>query len=99
MRQHCAIYGPADGHNCSNGGLSKWNTHVVLVWDEEDPPEELQHRPVVKLCRDHGPDYLFATPVKEPEEGHTNYMWGGCFIFSSDSRFPSKAPIALHDRT
>jgi hypothetical protein len=38
---------------------------------------------------------LSAKPAEDPRW----WMFGGCFIYTSDSRFPSHAPIALHDRT
>jgi len=42
-------------------------------------------------------DYLTAYPANRDSGKH--YMFGGTFIYSSDSRFPADYPIPLHDRT
>jgi hypothetical protein len=75
----------------------------VTIIDEEVPeifkPDE--SRPAVRLIRRKfrfGSDeyeYIHAVPYNQSDsEG----MFGGTFIYSSDSRFPSKYPIPLHDR-
>ena len=60
-----------------------------------------ESRPAVRLVRRKfrfGSDeyeYIHAVPYDQSDnEG----MFGGTFIYSSDSRFPSKYPIPLHDR-
>lgn len=89
----CNIYRPAHG-NYSNGGLSSRVDQVTLVGPEiHGPFAPSEDAPAVELRRLGG--VLNAKPVDDPRW----WMFGGCFIYTSDSRFPSNAPIALHDRT
>lgn len=98
---HCSILVPADHGSCSNGGISSRVKTVTLVGDGiptlfEPSPDA----PAVFLVRrtffEHG-EYLHASPVAvDPSRGPL--MFGGCFIYTSDSRFPSRQPIPLHDR-
>ena len=41
--------------------------------------------------------YVHAEPVDKPE-GKVGPMFGGNFIYTSDSRFPNDYPIPVHDR-
>jgi len=41
--------------------------------------------------------YIYAAPLVQPK-GMNGPMFGGNFIYTSDSRFPSKYPIPVHDR-
>ena len=43
--------------------------------------------------------YNYCEPAEAPPKGNTDYMNGGTFIYSSDSRFPFDGAIHLHDRT
>ncbi len=43
--------------------------------------------------------YNYCEPNIAIPEGHTGYMNGGTFINTSDSRFPFKGAIPIHDRT
>ena len=68
-----------------------------MTVDMENPPENVVT--MVKR-RIHGiGEYLHL----EPLDGHHNggnkwYMAGGNFAYTSDSRFPSSHPLAVHDR-
>ena len=42
--------------------------------------------------------YVHAEPPFPAPEGERGWMAGGCFIHSSDSRFPFDYPISLHER-
>lgn len=87
--------------DCSNGGLSS-KTNEVYVPCPTGPYNIAKDNPkLVRLVtRDFGfGSFTHAEPVKEVPKGHVGYMMGGTFIYSSDSRFPSKYPIPLHDRT
>ena len=53
----------------------------------------------VQNKRNIGGEYLHVEPVDQQPEGRTSYMFGGCYVGSSDGRFPSRYPLALHDRT
>jgi hypothetical protein len=71
----------------------------VTIIDKEVPKifEADESKPAVRLVRRKLPwgDYIHAIPYDQPEGAG---MFGGTFIYSSDSRFPSKYPIPLHDR-
>lgn len=95
------IYKPSHGDS-SNGGLSSKCGKALLVgkgipeiFDASDdcPAVEIVERIV---C---GDTYLTAYPVKEAPQHQTLYMFGGCFIYTSDSRFPATYPVPLHDRS
>ena len=89
----CNIYRPVHG-DCSNGGLSGQVDRVTLVGP--GVPEifaSSDDAPAVELGRTGG-----AVNARPAGEGRTWWMFGGCFIYSSDGRFPSQHPIPLHDR-
>jgi len=75
----------------------------VTIIDKEVPEifEADESKPAVRLVRrkfnfgDKEYEYIHAVPYDQPDG---RAMFGGTFIFTSDSRFPSKYPIPLHDR-
>jgi hypothetical protein len=83
--------------DCTNGGVTTRYEKFVLVGEgvaeifapSEDAPE-------LQLGR--RGDYIYAVPTEEPKGSHMGPMSGGNFIYTSDSRFPSRQPIAVHDR-
>ena len=89
--------------NCSAGGISETQQAVLLVMAEGGPVTiEAAQKDGVPVCRlvsrklfAQEPAYLHAEPVDCMDK---NTMFGGCYIVTSDSRFPCKHPIALHDR-
>ena len=99
MRLRCNIY-KHQNTDCSNGGISHGHDSVLLVWDEDDVPETVNGTPVVKLVKRQlgGRLYLHAEPVSRPPKGFSGWMMGGCYIKTSDGRFPNDYPISLHDR-
>lgn len=42
--------------------------------------------------------YVHAEPAYPVPAGERGWMFGGCAVYSSDSRFPFDYPIKLHDR-
>ena len=105
----------ADGHDCTAGGISSKHEMLVLTGDGVpqifDPSEDCPEvRLVVEdICFGEGRGGLrrvCARPVGkngQPEEGW--WMFGGNFVFASDSRFPNFSaegvmalPIPIHDR-
>ena len=88
----------SDLDDCSNDGISSRCTKAILTgpgvsgahYVQEDTPE-------VRLEQTRCKTGLKAVPAFKPD-GVNGPMAGGCFIYSSDDRFPSRAPIALHDR-
>jgi hypothetical protein len=93
--------------SCSNGGISARCVEVVLVGDGmPELSESSAERPAVRIVRRMLPsklrggervEYLHAEP-DGPDVGRSHWMYGGCCIYTSDSRFPSEYPIKLHDR-
>jgi len=88
--------------DCSNNGISSKCKHVILVG--KGIPEIFESNediPAVRIVeRDlHHGTYLTAYPVEPCPPNCTGYMFGGTFIYCSDSRFPAKYPVPLHDRT
>ena len=91
-----SIYEDKRFGNCSNDGISKRFKEVLIVG--KDIPEiftDSPDCPVVIIVK--SPGYVKAVPV-ESRPNMSGFMFGGCFIYSSDSRFPSPYPIPLHDR-
>jgi len=94
----------SNGSNCSNGGLSSKVTKCTLVGrgiaeifevTEEYPPVQIVAREL------HHGTYLTAYPVNaDGTLDKSGAMFGGCFVYSSDSRFReiSAYPVPLHDR-
>lgn len=76
---------------------------TVTIVDSEVPKifEADSNAPAVRLVRrnigfgKNEYNYVHAVPVGVDEH---RAMMGGTFIYSSDSRFPNKFPIPLHDR-
>lgn len=94
---YCEIYKNHYG-DCSNGGLSHQHDAVCLMCsngvftpDDNHPAVYLRYRDVG------GKTYVNAVP-DDALENKTWYMMGGCFIWTSDSRFPAEYPVPLHDR-
>lgn len=96
----CDIYKPPYG-DCSNGGLSSKCSQVILAGkgipeiffpNEEHPLVRLERRNLSHM------DVPYLTIY--PYGMGMDWMFGGCFVYSSDSRFNviSKYPIPLHDR-
>lgn len=80
--------------DCSLNGISRYTNKVLLVGEGVPPLFEADaHLPVVELRSFKG--HMYAAPYACPNRSSA---MGGNFIWSSDSRFPARAPIALHDR-
>ena len=101
----CCILQSKQIGNCSNKGLSSYHKNVVVVNlpgpIETDTQAELESAAakyaLVRLTR--GPSgRLKAEPLRRPDKGCNGWMMGGCFIWTSDSRFDADYPIPLHDR-
>lgn len=94
-----AVYMNALYGGCSNGGVSESHKQVTLVGD--GIPEMFdadESAPLVELRTRCG--NLIAVPVGVDTAGKNGPMFGGAFVWCSDSRFRrvSQAPIPLHDR-
>lgn len=94
----CNVYEPPGG-GLSNGGISSYVTKVCLVGEKCEVFEAREDMPAVHLIRRiiGGRQYVSAEPIEQPK-GMCGPMFGGSFIYTSDSRFPNDYPIPLHDR-
>ncbi|MET3176820.1 UNVERIFIED_ORG: hypothetical protein ABIB52_004698 [Arthrobacter sp. UYCu721] len=100
------IYRDSLGIDFSNRGISAQVTEVTVIGPGLDrifPASE--ERPAVQLVTResfHGGTTIHAVPVTAEGEPAPWYMFGGTFIFSSDSRFRRAAghygAVPLHDR-
>lgn len=90
------------GVDFSNGGISSNITMCLLVGEGVPNVFEAGDLPIVTIIKRElcGSTHLTAYPVDEKGEPDRNTMFGGCFIYSSDSRFSeiSMCPVPLHDR-
>lgn len=97
------------GRDCSNGGLSdNYNTCYIECkrgWiDEGNVPEDA----IVKVVKG-ALGTIHLEPIKAVPGDSVGYMFGGCYVATSDSRFSELVEeetgvhfygaIALHDRT
>jgi len=96
----CSILEPKDIGNCSAHGISSRVRKVTLVGPGIagifEPSEDAPAVALKELRISEDRLHVFARPIEIPEGAHS--MMGGCFIWTSDSRFPSRQPIPLHDR-
>ena len=87
----------------SNGGITGQYQTLYLItekgwWDEPEDSDSLIRLVSRKLFRDKTA-YIHAEPVNPGDlSDKVGPMFGGAFIWSSDSRFPSDYPIPVHDR-
>jgi len=90
-------------YDCTNGGLSSKTESGVItgygIGEDSEifaPGEENPHYVIVRdICC--GKERLRAIPADLVDSGKWT-MFGGNFLYSCDSRFPSDSPIAIHDR-
>ena len=90
-----SVYRDESIGDCTNGGVSSRVNQVILVGEGIPPIFEVREGlPALYLVKGRGGREWIATP-----DGQYN-MFGGNFIFSSDSRFIaiSRQPIHVHDR-
>ncbi len=103
----CSVYRDAKGTDCTNSGITSKVDRVILLGPGvEGPfditaelPFETGYAPALYLHAwlESGEIVRrFASPHPDPHEG--GYMFGGNFIYTSDSRFPGGCPIHVHDR-
>lgn len=100
-----SVYENPTYKGCSNGGVSSIYWNLLLIGDGVEGPKtvDLDHpaNNVVKLIKRTvcGEEYMHVEPLDGCNNGGDKwYMSGGAFCYSSDSRFPSKYPLSIHDR-
>lgn len=94
------VFKDSSGYDCTANGITSHFRNLILVDKSINAPFEVgENEPYLKLVRRHLKDgeYLHAEPVNFGS-GEIGPMFGGNFIYTSDSRFPSKYPIPVHDR-
>lgn len=88
------------GYDATNGGITSNVVHVIVVWP--DMPDDCKvfepsdTAPLVKLVPH--PSYGYTVQPMAPPVDKCGPMFGGNFVYSSDSRFPSEHPIHVFDR-
>lgn len=101
------VYRDADDSDCSMNGITSQNTRLRACWNERnlfELPEDMSDSDVVikadKICGDM--ITLRAFVIKDGKAKTSGGMFGGNFIYTSDSRFPKlgdfSSPIPVHDR-
>lgn len=86
--------------DCSNNGLTSKYDHLNLYHGDlnEEEINELPEDSLILIERVlFGKQANYAVPV-EIYKTKRHSMAGGNWVYTSDSRFPSDAPIAVHDR-
>ena len=97
------IYRPSHG-DCSAGGISAIHGRVLVVGKGvPEITEDDDTLPVVTVeIKMMGNDkFVHARPIEKPNRNYIGWMMGGCFIWSSDSRFReiiNEYPVPLHNR-
>lgn len=97
---HLNIYTP--GYNCSNNGITATAKGVTLVGpgivelNEASPEYPAVHVVTRNLGGKYGDNWKHLEPVYRPSG--IGWMFGGCFAYSSDSRYPFAFPLKIHDR-
>jgi hypothetical protein len=93
------VYTPADGHDCTNNGISSKvkrlllcgaNIPEIFTASADCPPFRLVKRNLF------GSEYLHVEPWERPTG--SGWMYGGNIADTSDSRKPWKYPVHIHDR-
>lgn len=90
--------------DCTNGGISSKHDNLVLVGDGvAEIFEPRDGMPAIRLIKRKvmGMEFWIAAPLDAMTEGRAAgmpYMFGGNFLYCSDSRFPSDSPIKIFDR-
>ena len=101
------VYRDADGSDCSMNGITSQKERLYACWNERDIfslPEDFGNSDVVIkadiICGNM--ITLRAFVIKDGKAKTSGGMFGGNFIYCSDSRFPKigdfSSPIPVHDR-
>lgn len=94
------VYRNAEFGGCTNGGVTDKFTKLTLVGDGVEGPFEVDDgEPYLELVRN--AYRVHAEPRNFGDvSGLVGPMFGGNFVYSSDSRFRKvcPAPIPVHDR-
>ena len=95
------VYRPGGVGDCTNGGTSASRNTLYLVCDKGWLDKPATDPGLIDLVyrRIAGELYLHAEPVNpDRPDNAAGPMFGGNFVYTSDSRFPAAYPIPVHDR-
>lgn len=105
----CSVYESKRHGNCSAAGISSRVDSVILCPDpdsgndwgipkifeaSDDCPAVVLRS--IRVSEEY--EHVYAVPVELLQSGTGTWMFGGSFLYTSDSRFPLRHPIPLHDR-
>ena len=84
--------------DCTNNGLTSKEDSLILHYGQGLDLDMIPDDELVLVERTlFGEEANYAVPAGLYKVGRHS-MAGGNWIYTSDSRFPSKAPISVHDR-
>lgn len=83
--------------DCTNNGISAKQDSLILV-DVPGPFDGNETNSVQLVKRFLSGRYYYHVEPLIKLEGMVGPMFGGNFIYTSDSRFPLDYPIPIHDR-
>lgn len=84
--------------DCTNNGLTSKEDSIILHYGENLDLDMIPDDELVLIERVlWGEQKNYAVPASIAKSGRHS-MAGGNWIYTSDSRFPSDAPISVHDR-
>lgn len=89
------------GDDSTNGGVTSGKKMAILVGSDIPRIFEVsEEHPAMKIIKGAGTREHIAVPYdhEERSKGVIGGMFGGHFIYCSDSRFPYEHPIHVHDR-
>jgi hypothetical protein len=89
------VYVLRSKHDCTNHGISSKRDTFTLI-EIPDTPEVTEYDQDAILIISERRGHMIARPMKDPE--YIGWMFGGNFVYTSDSRFPNDYPIPIHDR-
>jgi hypothetical protein len=92
--------------DCTNNGITSRVNKITLVGegipeifeaDEDAPAFKVVRRMLSHSDTDnHKEEYLHVEPIERPTG--IGWMYGGNICSTSDSRFPNRYPLKIHDR-
>ena len=97
------VFREVDFPDCTANGITSKVSRICLVDDTIKGPFKVAERRSLSgigKAHDLGKEFIHAEPrVDGHKVNSCDYgMFGGNFIYTSDSRFPSDYPIGVHDR-
>jgi hypothetical protein len=93
----CSIFEPKDIGNCSNYGTTYRRNTLLVVLDPGEVERFLGHEVVLLAWAPSNSLLVKAVPLHILRSGGHS-MHGGCYVSTSDSRFPFHYPVPVHDR-